>query len=388
MARYFRGEGNIPLWFSLITAGVDETDPHLFTRLLLINTLMYTVASVQTIFALFYLFVDENLILSTLNASAALLIWAAIYYVRKTKVTKLAGHLGAIAMIGFLISFLSVTQSEDLSVAWAFLAPFFIIMLNGKSVGVAYLSIFYVLVIPMAYSSIGIWQDGDWSLLSFFRFVAVMFLATIMALLIEFSQRLSNNRETYLRNNETAYLDELKVLSQTDALTGLYNRHFFNEIIECKIKKLANTKQELSFFMIDIDSFKAYNDSFGHQKGDEVIKKVADCIVNYVKRENDLVFRLGGEEFGGLIEGRTTEETELWLSGMVKAVADLNLPSAPKAEHPFVSISMGVCSSEVHSQKDFTELYKHADEGLYMAKQNGRNCAVKYSGSDSVEILG
>ena len=146
-----------------------------------------------------------------------------------------------------------------------------------------------------------VWDNGEWNSVHFYRLVATLILALIIALLIDFIQVFAYKRELVVRKKQLLYLDELRLMSRTDGLTGLYNRHYFNQIFQEKITELEHSNHVLMFFIVDIDYFKSYNDYYGHQAGDEVIRRIALAIRQYIQRENDLVFRLGGEEFGGFV---------------------------------------------------------------------------------------
>jgi len=263
-------------WYQFITAGIDESNPHLYSRILLLNSFLYVATLIQFSFVFFHFFISHNLSLMIANGLGVSLLIPAILYVRKTKSILLAGHLASIGVLLFFLFFLPETQNQDLSIAWVFLVPIFVVMLNGWKIGLFYVLLLYLYAVPMAYSGIGVWQSGVWSELSFVRFLAVLTISSLMAILIDFSQYLSNNRELKIRAKEAKYLSELRTLSITDALTGLYNRHYLNQIITSKIARVKGQNHCLIFFIVDIDWFKKYNDYYGHQAGDVVIKKVAD----------------------------------------------------------------------------------------------------------------
>ena len=106
-----------------------------------------------------------------------------------------------------------------------------------------------------------------------------------------------------------------------------------------------------------------------------MIQKIAATLRTYLQRQNDLVFRLGGEEFGGLVISRNPQETAEWLAGLGQAVEELDLIHSPEIDAPLVTISGGVCfcyPDQLH-QCDIDTIYKLADQALYQAKRNGRN---------------
>jgi diguanylate cyclase (GGDEF)-like protein len=102
----------------------------------------------------------------------------------------------------------------------------------------------------------------------------------------------------YFYQTNKRFIDTIENLSITDGMTHLYNRRYFDLIIEQQLKLLHRHKESFAFMLLDIDFFKQYNDTYGHQAGDEALKKVAECLERSLHRESDMAFRLGGEEFG------------------------------------------------------------------------------------------
>ncbi|GAB6069301.1 hypothetical protein JCM30760_03980 [Thiomicrorhabdus hydrogeniphila] len=131
----------------------------------------------------------------------------------------------------------------------------------------------------------------------------------------------------------------------------------------------------LTFFISDIDYFKLYNDEYGHQQGDEVLKEVAATVHNYIKRKDDLVFRLGGEEFGGLLVTESPQETSEWISKLKEEVEGLKIVHSTKAPEKYITISIGIFSAKIENFDSLACIYRVADSALYEAKNNGRNQA-------------
>ncbi|MEA1988624.1 MAG: GGDEF domain-containing protein [Pseudomonadota bacterium] len=358
---------------SLITSGIDESDPQLYTRVLFTSALLYVVGLVLIFFIVFHFVFTKNYQLGVLESIAFGLVVFLYLLLRFKKSIKLIGHVSAVAVLSYFISFIQATQNVDLSFVWVFFAPFFVVLINGWKIGFFYLAIFFAYIFPLAYINIGVWENGGWSDISFYRFVVGLILGTSIAMLIDVAQQVSNRREQAIRQKEGLYLKQLEHLSTTDGLTSLYNRHYFNRVFADKAKTLNRSERFLMFFIIDIDNFKAYNDHYGHQAGDEVIQSVALAIREYVHRENDLVFRLGGEEFGGLIETRNPEQTAKWLTGLTAAIQVLDIPHAPQVAWPCVTISGGASATNFYQDSTVSDLYKRADDALYQAKNNGRN---------------
>ena len=180
-----------------------------------------------------------------------------------------------------------------------------------------------------------------------------------------------------LRRRE-ALQAELARLSRTDGLTGLPNRRFFEETFQSTWAGARRTRQPLSLLIVDADHFKRYNDEYGHAVGDEVLKGLASCLAGSVHRPDDLVARVGGEEFAVLLP-ETSREGALCIAGKLHAaVALLAVPSAGiDMGAVTVSIGLAVGPADAASPND---LYQKADTALYAAKLGGRNqtrCATR-----------
>jgi diguanylate cyclase (GGDEF)-like protein len=164
--------------------------------------------------------------------------------------------------------------------------------------------------------------------------------------------------------------DKLEEMATTDALTGLKNRRKFDSAIDAEWRRAARHKTPLALLMIDADHFKAYNDTFGHQAGDEVLIGIAICITEAVRRAGDCAARYGGEEFAVLLPGLSTVEA----LGVAETIR-LNVLKW-SGDPPITSVSIGIASLTPDPAIDWAGLVMAADRALYAAKANGRNCSV------------
>ncbi|MGE7156852.1 sensor domain-containing diguanylate cyclase [Methylorubrum rhodesianum] len=175
---------------------------------------------------------------------------------------------------------------------------------------------------------------------------------------------------------------ELARMSRTDALTGLPNRRRFDEVSERALKSARRTGKPLSLLLVDADHFKRYNDRHGHAVGDEVLKCIARCLSASVGRPDDLVARVGGEEFVLLLPD-TDEEGALRIARKVHdTVASFGLPTAGIGAGT-VTVSIGLANDDGSAGAGTDVLYRRADAALYEAKATGRNrtCRAPASGS-------
>ena len=166
---------------------------------------------------------------------------------------------------------------------------------------------------------------------------------------------------------------ELERLVKTDALTGLLNRRGFDSQLKKDWAVAARKKEPLSLLMIDVDLFKAYNDTFGHQAGDECLAKLGRIFLEIAQRPEDNASRYGGEEFA-LILGNTSKEGSLAVAEKLrKKVEEARIPCAPVSKHSWVTVSIGSCSLIPSIGLSVEEIIKNADQALYRAKEKGRN---------------
>ena len=171
-------------------------------------------------------------------------------------------------------------------------------------------------------------------------------------------------------NQENRELDKRAV---TDGLTGLYNRRYFSENFEKEFNRAVRTSLEFSVGMCDIDYFKAYNDTYGHQKGDEVIQAVSNVLKHTFNRDIDILARYGGEEFVFVLSAVSKEDSVKLTQKAKDEIECLNLEHINSNISKCITISFGlVCVrvDETHSAKSLLEM---ADKALYESKNSGRN---------------
>lgn len=167
----------------------------------------------------------------------------------------------------------------------------------------------------------------------------------------------------------------LKRLSSLDGLTGIANRRHFDDFLQEIWGTAVSKSQNISLILFDIDYFKAYNDTYGHQQGDECLKILASNVAKEFNNFTDLVARYGGEEFVVVLPGRSSSEAIIAAEKIRNLVQSLQLPHLNSKVMPYVTISLGVATIIANNNKP-TALIAKADSALYAAKQGGRNRVV------------
>jgi diguanylate cyclase (GGDEF)-like protein len=185
--------------------------------------------------------------------------------------------------------------------------------------------------------------------------------------------------------------DKFREESVRDELTGLSNRREYNSAIRFYISVCQHVHQTVCSIMLDVDFFKNYNDFYGHQKGDDVLKCIGAVLQQIVREEKAFAARVGGEEFILLWTENRIAEAERVAIKLRQMIIDLNIPHGKSKAAPVVTASIGLYILRGGSQDTEDDLYREVDTVLYEAKARGRNCIMLKDSADRtsrmVEIL-
>ncbi|MDR3600585.1 MAG: diguanylate cyclase [Desulfosporosinus sp.] len=190
-------------------------------------------------------------------------------------------------------------------------------------------------------------------------------------LLSQQAELLESNAEELLKLK--AVNNQLETLSTLDGLTGIPNRRHFDQAIERYWKTALREQLPLSLLMIDIDNFKAYNDTYGHVKGDDCLILVAKTLASSVKRPDDFVARYGGEEFCVVLPNTDKKGAFHVAETMRKSIEMLTLKQHHSHVDECVTISLGIAEIIPKPFDSIANFINNADSALYLAKQLGRN---------------
>ena len=179
--------------------------------------------------------------------------------------------------------------------------------------------------------------------------------------------------------------ERLKLLATTDGLTGLINRRAFDDALDTEASRSTRSGAPLSLLMIDVDRFKSYNDLYGHQAGDEVLKVVGQCLKTTLKRPADLAARYGGEEFVAILPD-TAEDGAFFIADAFRDnLKQLAIPHQG-GDKKVVTVSVGIAVTSREEPIAPAELLHRADEALYTAKHAGRDRVTGWRRPRPIEV--
>lgn len=172
----------------------------------------------------------------------------------------------------------------------------------------------------------------------------------------------------------------LQKLLRSDALTGIFNRRHFDHHLANEFRRAERSHYPVALLMLDVDSFKPYNDTYGHQAGDEILSKVAQTLAAFARRPGDVAARYGGEEFALILPGSSEADAMAIAEEVVTNIYEQHLVHKSSRVSDRLTVSIGVASLQPDGKdNDEVSLIANADQALYLAKNTGRNRARTWS---------
>jgi len=188
--------------------------------------------------------------------------------------------------------------------------------------------------------------------------------------IIKISDRASSNMIIDQKEQITDLSDKVHY----DALTGIYNRRYMEEMLERIVKGMKRAGDGLlSILMMDVDFFKKFNDNYGHAEGDVCLIKVAQAIKDSLLRDDDFAARYGGEEFSVILPNTDVAGACAIAERILTNVRECNIPHEKSEAASFVTLSIGIATGEIRPEQNGMDFIKRADEALYYSKGGGRN---------------
>ena len=344
-----------------------------FRRAIIVNGAIFIAMLFFLFFAIFNFTILHREEVTTLNLVALFVSSLLFIYIKTTKDIEITAKLSTFSLILFLFSFVYYAHSDHFALIWTIFLPIYAIFANGKKSGLYFSLFFYLIIFSMTFFGIGTWENGEWTIIDWTRFVLASLLILFGVYLNEVAYESYEDKLALARKYEEELIERLSELSITDPLTHLYNRRYYDDIISKMIATAKRNNECINFFILDIDFFKNYNDYYGHSKGDEILTSVAKVVQDHIQRGNDFVFRLGGEEFAGILLSKNKKNAQEWISHLTHEIETLKLEHKKSLCSDYITVSIGLsskCANEEFSAKD---LYLEADKALYEAKLKGRN---------------
>lgn len=172
------------------------------------------------------------------------------------------------------------------------------------------------------------------------------------------------------------HADALQRLANRDGLTGVHNRRYLDLQLESEFQRHLRQGLSLGLALFDLDHFKRYNDSYGHQAGDECLRVISRSVDDLIRRPGEIIARYGGEEFAIILPHTGRTEAERFGSWLCEQVRQTSIPLGRGVTGPGVTISVGVAFCVPHSRMTTRDLIRGADTALYESKARGRDCVT------------
>lgn len=362
---------------------VDEYSSEM-RKIVLVNILLIISAVILFTLSFYNFFIHQNHTLFLIDLISFFVAMLIFFDLRNTLNVERASIITTLSIFTMMIAVIYFGKGEDFTLVWTVFFPIFAIFLNGSKKGLLITFVFYIIILYLTYQGLNVWQNGLWNEASYTRFIMTSIGITIIIFFFEVSFEKAHEALEKVRKKEKNYIEMLEEYSITDPLTQVYNRRYLIVQFDRLFEKAKKHHSFFALYTFDIDFFKQYNDTFGHIAGDTALQKTTEVLTQEVlKREVDYIFRLGGEEFCGLLLADDIEKIQRVLEKARAAIEGLAIQH-PKNSHKVLTASFGVCVINSFEEKNFDKMYKIADLALYDAKEKGRNCII---GADKISTL-
>lgn len=273
------------------------------------------------------------------------------------------------------ITFLDLMKGSDLSVYSYLLPTMAAVLLLSPIESIVIFSLTWVILI----SSVIMFVDTG----SIFGILINSIFVTVLSIFISFR---------YYRSLAIEFLDgkiiheqvleiksannQLEEIAHRDQLTGLYNRHYLHQVVYPMFAEYSSKDLHSMCLLLDIDSFKQYNDEYGHLQGDECIKKITTKLIEFCEKYEAIAVRYGGEEFLVIKVSKEQFNAHDLTNEFINDIKNLKI-LREDTQLGYVTVSAGLWHDQLFKVSSLESAIQHADDALYRAKNNGRNCIVE-----------
>lgn len=309
-------------------------------------------------------FVRDSMLLGGILTATALGVGVSMFAVTRTGRVEIGTQGISLAIVFTFVGLLVTGGVAGTGPLWCYPLTLMVVLLQGFRRGVVVVTGLLIITLLLWYLPGLAWLTADYDAVFKARFVSSYAALAIMAVIYE-HLRWTTHRDV------VAISHELDHASRTDALTGLVNRRDMLERLEDEVATHTRYGEDFAIIMVDIDHFKQINDRYGHASGDRLLVKFADRLAD-MTRHSDVVARWGGEEF--LILLSHTDPAQANVVAAKLHSNPLRVHLAGQGSDILITASFGVASFS--ERVDLTELIALADDRLYQAKHQGRDCVV------------
>lgn len=333
------------------TSRFHAVDSRTVRRLILLNFIILIGASTHLFFMFFNYFRLGNDGIALLNGLSVLASVAIFLDLRVNNALERSSYLALAGFFIFVIFFVNMNQNVSFGLIWTQVFPLMCIGIIGYKRGTIISLIYLAIVFFLAFRGIGVWDGGEWDLLSFLRLVLAS--GVMLFIIIAFDVALEHS------------YDLLERQSVTDELTRLYNRRKIMEIVTTEVDRAVRYGHPVSIILFDVDNFKMINDNHGHQGGDTALKKIS-ALARESLRRSDYIGRWGGEEFLIVCPETSIGEAETVAEKLRRRISGYACGLGT------LSCSFGVSEFE-KEQYSIDDFIHHVDMAMYRAKESGKN---------------
>lgn len=359
---------------NIFLSNIDIDTTHKEYRKLLMTNLGYLLAfAVYAIFSFTHIFLHENLIAGVIEL---IFIFPALYgffKLRSDKNILKSARLASYLLFVTILIVLFLFQFKECIVAWALLFPFVAMNLCGEKRGLRLIIVFNIIVYVGAYY---FWTDSHISFISFARFVTVSMIISTLVYFYEKIITSSFEKQSQLNSSLIASVKEARELAITDALTGLYNKRHFDTILSEEFNRAKRADEPFILAIVDIDNFKPYNDTYGHDAGNIALESVGKILTQQTIRSGDYAFRIGGEEFAVILQSSSSENVDNYFNNLRQKIEDEEIEHINNKPYQCLTISIGAVSVVNYENVTIIDAYRKADKNLYAMKDSGRNAVL------------
>ncbi len=362
------------LFKNILLSDIDIDIDHKSYRKLLMTNLGFLFAfGVLSVFSVVNFFIKHNVTAGLLEALFIIPVVYGFLNLRKEQNIEKSARFVSYLLFIMILSVILLFRFHNCIGAWGLLFPFVAMSLRGPKKGIILVTVFNV----AAYSgALYFWLQGDITLMTFIRFVNVSLFITILVYLYEQSITLSYRKQAILNESLKRSIRKAEKLAVTDALTGLFNQRHFDTVYRAEFNRAKRAHKPFHFAILDIDNFKRYNDTYGHEAGNHALQQVAHVLQFQTVRSGDYAFRIGGEEFAIIRQSGSRESFDTYLENIREKIEEEKILHSANPPWHIVTISIGAVTVTEYDTASLTSVYNAADKNLYRVKRSGRNGVV------------